>query len=351
MIQLENISKTYHTARGEILALADISLTVQRGEIFGVIGKSGAGKSTLIRCINLLERPDRGSVRVNQQEVTALSAKALRQLRHKIGMIFQEFNLLATRTVYQNISFPLELIGKNKKEIQQIIMPLIELTGLTEKIHVYPSQLSGGQKQRVAIARALATQPDVLLCDEMTSALDPETTSSILQLIKDIHQQFNLSVFLITHEMEVIKAIANRVAVIDHGKIIEQNDVVNLFKNPQTEIAKKFTQSAIRVSIPENLVNKLHKTPISNAYALLRLDFIGKTVAEPIIHGLIKHFNIQVNILEAHVEVLRNETIGAMIIAVLADAAELHRGMAYLIEKGLQVEVLGYVEQHDWTNH
>lgn len=348
MIKLENIYKTYRTSQGHVEALIDVSLSVQRGEIFGVIGKSGAGKSTLIRCVNLLERPDQGSVWVDDQNIMQLSTKALRSVRHKIGMIFQHFNLLNTRTVYQNVSFPLQLVGKNKKEIQKIVMPLLELTGLVEKTNVYPSQLSGGQKQRVAIARALATNPSILLCDEMTSALDPETTASILQLIKNINQQFNLSVLLITHEMEVIKTIADRVAVIDHGKIIEQNRVLNLFKYAQTDIAKKFMHAAIRVNIPEKLIDKLHAAAIPNAYTLLRLDFIGKTAAEPIVNDLIKHFDIQINIIEAHLEMLSNETVGALLVAALAEPAEIHRGIAYLIEKGLQVEVLGYVDSHDW---
>jgi D-methionine transport system ATP-binding protein len=348
LIKLENIYKTYRTPQGQVEALTAVNLAVQRGEIFGVIGKSGAGKSTLIRCVNLLERPDQGAVWVDGQDIMQLSTNDLRLARHKIGMIFQHFNLLNIRTVYHNVSFPLELLGKAKQEIKKIVMSLLELTGLTDKMNAYPSQLSGGQKQRVAIARALATNPSVLLCDEMTSALDPETTASILQLIKNINRQFNLSVLLITHEMDVIKAIVDRVAVIDQGKIIEENNVLNLFKNPQTAIAKRFTHSAIHIKIPESLINKLQTSVIPNAYTLLRLDFIGKTAAEPIINDLIKHFDLQINIIEAHLEMLRGETIGAMLLAAFADPAEIHRGIAYLIEKGLQVEVVGYVERNDW---
>ena len=351
LIELIHIDKTYHTQAGAVAALIDVSLSVARGEIFGVIGKSGAGKSTLIRCVNLLERPDRGSVRVNGQELTQLSTKALRLARHQIGMVFQHFNLLNTRNVYDNVAFPLQLLGKNNSDIKKTVMPLLELTGLTQKRTVYPSQLSGGQKQRVAIARALATNPAVLLCDEMTSALDSETTQSILQLIKNINREFNLSVLLITHQMSVVKTIADRVAVMDHGKIIEQNDVVNLFKWPKMALTKKFTHAAIQVRIPDALQGKVNTVVIENAYTLLRIDFIGKTAAEPVINDLIKRFDLQINIIEAHLETLRHETIGAMLVAARANPDEIKRGIAFLSEKGLPVEVLGYVNSHDWITH
>ncbi|AAO89671.1 methionine ABC transporter ATP-binding protein [Coxiella burnetii] len=348
MIELRNVTKTYSAKQGGVLALSDINLRVSAGEMFGVIGKSGAGKSTLIRCVNLLERPDKGSVIVDGQVLTTLSSKVLRQARHRMGMVFQHFNLLSARTAYQNIAFPLQLLGKNPTEIRKVVLPLLELTDLTAKINAYPSQLSGGQKQRVAIARALVTNPTVLLCDEMTSALDPETTHSILQLLKNINRELNLSILLITHEMEVIKTVADRVAVLDQGRIVEENDVVSLFKRPKTEIAKKFTHSSIKVKLPEILRNRLQKTTLDEGYALLRIDFTEHTAETPIIDEFIRKFDLQVNILQARLEFLRDDSIGMMLVALRNVKDTLPQGIAYLNEKGLQVEVLGYVSADDW---
>lgn len=348
MIKLENIYKNYQTKDKSIPALMNINLSVAPGEIFGVMGRSGAGKSTLIRCVNLLERPDSGSVWVNNWELLQLSPKQLRQARHHIGMIFQHFNLLNTRTVYENVALPLELLGQSKKTISTTVMPLLELVGLSAKAPVFPHQLSGGQKQRVGIARALATKPKVLLCDEMTSALDPETTASILALIKNINRQFNLSVLLITHEMDVIKSIADRVAIMDSGKIVEQSDVLSLFKDPQTEIAKKFVYSGIKKRIPEKLANKIKSVLMQDADTLLSINFMGKTAAEPIIHGLIKKFDLPVNIIEAHLELLRQETIGVMLISVQAEPHKIQQGIQYLTQQGLTVEIIGYVDRNDW---
>jgi len=243
MIELKNINKIYITKSGAHHALKNINLHVAPGEIVGVIGKSGAGKSTLIRCVNLLERPTSGSVRVNNVELTTLNPQQLRQARHQIGMIFQHFNLLSTRTVFENVAFPLQLLKQPKNEIDQTVSLLLEKVGLSDRCDAYPSQLSGGQKQRVAIARALATKPQVLLCDEMTSALDSETTEDILKLIRGINQELGLSILCITHEMSVIKAITDRVAVIDYGEIVECAGVVDLFKSPQTPITKRLIQS------------------------------------------------------------------------------------------------------------
>ena len=229
MIELRQLNKTYPSKTGPFTALTNINLTVKPGEIFGVIGKSGAGKSSLIRCVNLLERPTSGSVNIDGHDLTKLSPKKLRQIRGQIGMIFQHFNLLNNRTVLDNVALPLELTGKDRITIRKEVLPLLELVGLSDKQRAYPSQLSGGQKQRVAIARALSTRPKVLLCDEMTSALDPKTTRSILELIQSINQQFKLSILLITHEMNVIKTIADRVAVLDHGRIIEESDVFLIY--------------------------------------------------------------------------------------------------------------------------
>ncbi|WP_423063065.1 methionine ABC transporter ATP-binding protein [Candidiatus Paracoxiella cheracis] len=351
MIELKNVTKSYHSKHATVEALSDINLKVNAGEIFGVIGKSGAGKSTLIRCVNLLERPTSGEVVVNGQELTALSQKQLRLARHHIGMVFQHFNLLNTRTVYQNVAFPLELLGVKKQEIERRVMPLLELTGLEQKAKVYPSRLSGGQKQRVAIARAVATDPKVLLCDEMTSALDPETTASILQLIKDINRKLNLSILLITHEMDVIKAIADYVAVLDHGKSIEQSDVATLFKQPKTAVAKRLTQSALKVNLPQSLQDKLLHDPIAEGYTLLRIDFLGETAAEPIINALIKKYDVNINILQASLELVHDETVGVMLVATDSSDEKIQAGAHFLREKGLDVQVLGYVSRNDWLYH
>lgn len=348
MIKLTNVNKSYETKTGLLTALVDINLSVQPGEIFGVIGRSGAGKSTLIRCVNLLERPTSGSVQVNGQELTTLSEAGLRRMRHSIGMVFQHFNLLSTRTVYENIALPLQLLKKSKSEIDRAVMPLLELTGLKQRINTYPNQLSGGQKQRVAIARALSTKPSILLCDEMTSALDPETTVSILNLVKDINDQMQLSILLITHEMGVIKSIADHVAVLDEGRIIEQSDVVSLFKAPKTEVAKTFTESIFNPELPALLRQQLHPERMEGGHTVVRVTFTGRAAAEPVIDELVKRFKIRINILQANLEFLRSDTIGMMVITIWGEEDETQLAIYALREKKLTVEVLGYVAADDW---
>ncbi|MCX7745394.1 MAG: ATP-binding cassette domain-containing protein [Clostridia bacterium] len=242
MIRIENLSKTYITPQSSIKAIENINLQIQKGDIFGIIGFSGAGKSTLVRCINRLEEPDSGAIFIGDKEITAMNKKELRFARRKIGMIFQQFNLLDSKTVYQNIAFPLEVAGCHKKRIQSRVEEILELVELTEKINAYPSQLSGGQKQRVGIARALANEPDVLLSDEATSALDPLTTYSILELLKDINKKLNLTIVLITHELDVLRHICSNMAVLEYGKIVEKGSVEKLFLNPESETAKQFVK-------------------------------------------------------------------------------------------------------------
>ncbi len=302
MIHLQQITKTFHTKSATIKALCDINLTVAPGEICGVIGRSGAGKSTLIRCVNLLERPSSGSVIVNGQNLLELNASQLRQARHQIGMVFQHFNLLSSRTVYRNVAFQLELLGKSKAEIERSVVPLLELTGLSDKRSMYPQQLSGGQKQRVAIARALVTNPSVLLCDEMTSALDPQTTRSILALVKKINREFGLSILLITHEMQVIKTISDHVVVIDEGKIVENSDVISLFQDPQSEVARQFVQGDLHGQIPDELQARLQEAPIVGGEMIVQLAFIGKSASQSIINDLIRHKNVEINIIQAKLE-------------------------------------------------
>ena len=243
MIELKNVSKTFKTNQKEVQAVKNVNLTVDAGEIFGVIGYSGAGKSTLVRCINLLERPTEGQVIIENTDLTQLKEKELRTERQNIGMIFQQFNLLASRTAYQNVEFPLKGRGYSKEEIREKVESLLDLVGIADKANTYPSELSGGQKQRVAIARALATDPKILLCDEATSALDPQTTKSILKLLKEVNRKLGITIVIITHEMEVIKEICHRVAVMEDGYVVELNDVVSVFSNPQAQITKEFIRS------------------------------------------------------------------------------------------------------------
>lgn len=343
MIHLQNISKTFHTKAGIVQALSNINLHVAEGEICGVIGRSGAGKSTLIRCVNLLERPTAGKVFVDGHDLLTLDKRSLRNARHQIGMVFQHFNLLASRTVYRNVAFQLELLGQTKQQISQAVEPLLELTGLSDKRDMYPRQLSGGQKQRVAIARALVTQPKVLLCDEMTSALDPETTRSILSLIKQINSEFNLSILLITHEMQVVKNISDHVAVIDGGCIVENSNVIRLFQNPQSDVARQFVKGDLDEQVPDTLRKQLQQTPLEDGKMVVQIAFIGKTATQPVIEDLINHSKVHVNIMQANLEFLRNETIGVMTVSLQGKNGDCAEALAYLRKLGVGVEVLGYV--------
>lgn len=343
MITLEHISKNYITQAGSVTALKDINLHVNKGEIYGIIGQSGAGKSTLIRCVNLLEKPTHGKVIVDHAELTALPPNALRTARRKIGMIFQHFNLLNSRSVYENIALPLELSGQTKHEISKAINPLLELTGLSDKKNHYPAKLSGGQKQRVAIARALACKPSVLLSDEATSALDPETTNHILGLLKNIRDTLNLTILLITHEMAVIKACCDRVAILQQGALIEENEVGQFFAQPKTAIAKSFIVSSLKQALPAVIVEKILPQEQTNHHPILRLWFFGGAATQPIMAQLMNQFNLRINILQANVEYIKNHAMGIMILAIDGDKNNLVAGIQHLQQLGVQVEVLGYV--------
>jgi D-methionine transport system ATP-binding protein len=343
MITLSHISKNYTTPEGSITALDDINLQISSGEIFGIIGKSGAGKSTLIRCVNLLERPSDGEVIVHQQKLMSLSASGLRQARRKIGMIFQHFNLLSSRTVYENIAFPLELAGTSKPEMADIIMPLLELTGLTDKKNHYPAQLSGGQKQRVAIARALAPKPHVLLCDEATSALDPETTNSILQLLKSIRDKLHLTILLITHEMAVIKACCDRVGILENGKLIEENEVGEFFAYPKTETAKNFIFSSLPETLPPSLQQYVGQDEKPDTHPVIRLRFMPDTATQPIIAQLISQFNLRVNILQGNVEYVKKHPMGVMLVAIDGEKEKLSAAIKHLKQIGVDSKIIGHV--------
>ena len=296
MITIKNVKKIFSTKQGDVTAVTDVNLEIQEGEIFGVIGYSGAGKSTLIRMLNGLEIPTDGSVTVANKQVSHIKGPELRTARQKIGMIFQHFNLLWSRTVRENIAFPLEIAGVSKANRIKKVDELIKLVGLQGREDAYPSQLSGGQKQRVGIARALANDPKVLLCDEATSALDPQTTDSILDLLVDINERLGLTIVLITHEMHVIRKICHRVAVMEDGKIVEKGSVLEVFKNPQQPITKRFVQ---QVTEPEKTKETIeHLLGVYTSGQVVQLSFVGEGAEQPLITNLIRNFGITVNILQ-----------------------------------------------------
>lgn len=347
MIELNNVSKTYTNGSQVVHALKNANLHIPKGAIHGVIGLSGAGKSTLIRCVNLLERPTEGSVMVDGQDITRLSAAQLNQARHRIGMIFQHFNLLTTRNVFDNVAFPLELTGQSKQAIKERVEPLLKLVGLADKASQFPAQLSGGQKQRVAIARALANEPAVLLCDEATSALDPQTTTSILELLRDINQTLGITILLITHEMEVVKSICHRVSLISAGELVEDAEVGDFFTAPRTQLGRDFLNDFLQLTPPKELVERLQLSPGEHTHPVVRLTFSGDAVSTPLISRLARECAVDVSILQAKVESIQERTLGLMIAELLGDAQQTHQAITYLESHQLNVEVLGHVQRND----
>ncbi|MCR5175425.1 MAG: methionine ABC transporter ATP-binding protein [Anaerovibrio sp.] len=351
MINLSHIEKIYHGPSGPIHALKDISLHINKGEIFGIIGLSGAGKSTLVRCINLLERPTKGKVIIDGKDITAFSDTELRNARKEIGMIFQHFNLLSSATVFDNVAFPLQLSHKSKDDITRRVNELLKMVGLENKADQYPSQLSGGQKQRVGIARALASNPKILLCDEATSALDPQTTKSILQLIREINKQLHLTVVVITHEMQVIKEICDKVAVIDKGIIAEEGDVLNVFINPQQSITKEFISVLLSNDLPVDFRNiNISPEPVPEGILLMRLTFIGETANDPIISNLVKKFNVSADLFFGSLDDIKGAPFGRLIIGMEGTQEDIAAAMDYLQEQKVKVEVIGYVSRHVSTH-
>src|ERR1700727_1910603 len=314
IIAFTDVSKVYPARNNsaEVVALADIDLQVPEGAIVGIIGKSGAGKSTLIRLINGLERPNRGHVLVNGTDVTALDERGLRQVRRSIGMIFQHFNLLSSRTAFDNIALPLEIAGVAKPEIAKIVEPLLAMVGLTDKRDRYPAELSGGQKQRVGIARALATKPKVLLSDEATSALDPETTDQILSLLKTINAELKLTIVFITHEMSVVKKLADRVAVIEGGRIVEQGTTYEIFANPRHETTKRFVGSITGGHAPEGLLAKLKAVGRAGDSAVLHLSFVGGGADQPVLSRLSRNLGVDLNNMHGQVESIAGHPFGSL---------------------------------------
>ncbi|MBF4484886.1 methionine ABC transporter ATP-binding protein MetN [Flavobacterium sp. CSZ] len=343
MIELKNVTKNFHQKNRIVSALSDVSLKVPPGKIFGVIGTSGAGKSTLIRCVNLLERPTSGEIIVDGKSLIQLSNAQLAIERRQIGMIFQHFNLLSSRTVFDNVAFPLELVGASKDDIRKRVFELLELVGLAEKANDYPASLSGGQKQRVAIARTLANNPKVLLCDEATSALDPATTRSILNLLKDINRRLNITILLITHQMEVVKSICDEVAVISHGKLIEQGSVGEIFADPKHKLTKEFIASSLHLDIPRVYQERLQKEDGEGLSPLLRLEMTGKSVNEPVISEVSRLFDTNFKIVSAQMDQAGDVNFGVMLIELSGKRENYEAAIEYFISKHIKTEIIGYV--------
>lgn len=332
MIEFHQVSKVFDGVE----ALKDIQLTVEKGDIFGVIGFSGAGKSTLLRTVNLLEYPTSGEVLIEGKNLAELSVKELREAKKKIGMIFQHFNLLQSKTVFDNIAMPLILSKTNKKEIEQRVLEVLRFVGLEDKVESYPSQLSGGQKQRVGIARALVTNPSILLCDEATSALDPQTTKSILELLTRVNQEYNITILIITHEMEVIKEICNKVAVMEDGRVIEQGNVLDLFAYPQTETARNFVRTVVRDEIPETVYRQLQENHYFSRF--FKIDFIGTSSGQPIISKTAKQFDIEINVLFGNITELQNTPFGNLIVELIGDNREIERALFFIESQKVSVK-------------
>ena len=341
MIEFTHVSKDFGSGEKMVRAVRDVSLTIQDGEIFGIIGFSGAGKSTLVRCINLLERPTNGTVVVDGKEMTAISPKELRLARRKIGMIFQHFNLMPSRTVFDNVAYPLQGQGLSKQAIQNKVRKLLKLVDIADKETAYPSQLSGGQKQRVAIARALANDPKVLLCDEATSALDPQTTKAILTLLKDLNQKLNLTIVMITHEMAVVKEICDHVAIMEHGQVVEQGEVFSLFADPKQPITQNFIRTTSNLQKIEELIAEGSPVvQLQPGEVIVRLSYIQKNVSEPLISTLSQRFQISLNIIFADIEIVQDAPIGGTVAILSGEREQITKAMEYLIEKNVGVEVL-----------
>jgi D-methionine transport system ATP-binding protein len=338
MISIQNVRKIFPSKQGKLMAVDDVNLEIKEGEIFGVIGYSGAGKSTLIRMLNGLELPTEGSVTVAGRVVSTIKGSELRKARQQISMIFQHFNLLWSRTVSENISFPLEIAGIKGIERQKRVNELINLVGLEGRENAYPAQLSGGQKQRVGIARALANNPKVLLCDEATSALDPQTTDSILDLLVDINKRLGLTIVLITHEMHVIRKISHRVAVMENGKIVELGPVLDVFKNPQAQITKRFVQ---QVTEPEETKETVdHLVERYHSGQIVQLTFIGEAAEQPVITSLIRNFDVSVNILQGKISQTQNGSYGTLFIHLDGDTEEGNKAVEFLRSQQVGVEVV-----------
>ncbi|WP_088344585.1 MULTISPECIES: methionine ABC transporter ATP-binding protein [Rhodomicrobium] len=345
LIAFREVSKSF-ARRGEggsVRALDKVSFGVERGDVFGIIGRSGAGKSTLIRLINGLERASAGRIVVDGHEITRLSERALTGPRRKIGMIFQHFNLLSSRTAFGNVALPLEIAGRSKAEIEARVRPLLQLVGLSDKHDRYPAELSGGQKQRVGIARALATEPTVLLCDEATSALDPETTASILALLADVNRRLGVTIVIITHEIPVIQAICNRVAVLEAGRIVEQGPVLDVFLKPAHPTTESFVRSVTGLELPPGLADAIESRPVPGGRAILQIVFTGPNATTPILSRLTTVVGVDINILAGRVGTIGGVPFGALLVAVPEDEVARSAVLGALSLLKQEAKVVGYV--------
>ncbi len=341
MIELKNVNKVFHSNGTVVEAAKDVNLKIEDGEIFGIIGYSGAGKSTLVRCINLLERPTSGEIFLGDLELTSLKESELRKARKNIGMIFQQFNLFASRTVYQNVAYPLRHSKLTKSEKKKRVHELLELVELKDKSKSYQSQLSGGQKQRVAIARALANNPKILLCDEATSALDPQTTESILKLLKQLNTKLGITIIIITHEMQVIKSICDKVAVMENGKVVESGDVFSVFASPTEAITKDFINTTSNLSkINQLLEDKADITKINAGECIVKFKYLVRSSSEALVSTISRQFNINANIIFANVELIGLEPLGGLVSILSGRPEDIEAALNYLRDKNVGVEVI-----------
>lgn len=341
MIRFENVNKEFSQKRNTVKALQDINLEIETGDIFGIIGFSGAGKSTLLRTINALEKPTSGKVIVDGDDIYSLNSKELRAKRKTIGMIFQQFNLLETKTVYENIALPLKLKHTPKKEIEEKVTRILKFVELEDKKDTYPGKLSGGQKQRVGIARALATEPSILLSDEATSALDPKTTDSILALLKKINKELNITIVIVTHEMNVISSICNHVAVMENGQIVERGNVIDVFSEPKENITRNFVKTVIQDEVPQKLMQSIYED--TRNYKLLRLKFLSSDSTESVLAQVNKKFDIETNILFANISEIQNQILGIHIVQIIGSDLEIAKAEQYFTLHGVGFKEL---EEH-----
>ena len=349
MVELKNIVKSFGVGKDgqEVHAVKDVTLTINDGEIFGIIGFSGAGKSTLVRCINLLERPNSGTVTIDGTELTALDAKGLRAERKKIGMIFQHFNLMPSRTVFDNVAFPLDKSGLTKTEIAEKVKKLLALVELSDKAKAYPSELSGGQKQRVAIARALANDPKLLLSDEATSALDPQTTNAILKLLRKLNRELGITIVVITHEMEVIKQICSRVAVMEHGHVVEVGDTFDIFANPKHSLTRDFIKTTSNLyRIEDMLSEQLLGLDPAEDEVLVRFSYNAKTLTKPLIAMASRQFDVELNILLASIDRVGDATIGGTVVNIRGASDRIDRTLQFMKDNQVGVEVIRDARTH-----
>ncbi|MDD3336375.1 MAG: ATP-binding cassette domain-containing protein [Eubacteriales bacterium] len=341
MIELEHVSKTFGAGCESVEAVSDVSLSIGAGEIFGIIGFSGAGKSTLVRCINMLETPTEGKVTVDGKELTALRPGELRKARSNIGMIFQHFNLMRSRTVYGNIAFPLLDAGLTKEQEREKVRGLLKLVDMEDKENAYPSQLSGGQKQRVAIARALASDPKVLLCDEATSALDPQTTQSILRLLRDLNRELGLTIVIITHEMAVVKEVCHRVAVMENGRVVELGGVFDIFAHPEQPITQDFIRTTSNLQKVYDLLEE--KSPVVQLQQderIVRLTYDSRNVAEPVISVLSREYRVNMSIIFSSIEIIEDAPLGGLVAIMGGEDERIEQALNYLKERNVSVEVI-----------